>query len=366
MSELAPMDVRARLDRLRGGFDSAGLEALVLTHLTNIRYLSGFSGSAGILVVESNRATLVTDGRYGDQAPAQLAAAGVDVGVEVTSDAQKEVVAGLLAGVVRIGLEAEHVSWAARNRYAEEWFPKAELVAASGLVERLREVKDPGEIDRIRAACTLADSALAEIRHRLGEAPTEREFAGELDFAMRRLGASASSFPTIVASGPNGALPHSRPTDRRIVEGDLVVIDFGAVVEGYCSDMTRTIMVGEPSPTQERMLAVVGEAQAAGIAAMSAGVAARDVDSACREVVEAAGWGEAFTHGTGHGVGLDIHEAPRVARTSGDTLAAGQVVTVEPGVYLQAHGGVRIEDTVVVTDAGAETLTLTPKLSSVA
>ena len=196
--------------------------------------------------------------------------------------------------------------------------------------------------------------------------PTERDCALALDHSIRLLGAADTSFETIVASGPNGALPHARPGERTIRDGDLVVIDFGALVEGYCSDMTRTVMVGEPTATQARMLAVVLEAQAAGVAAVVEGAEAKRVDAACRDVIDEAGWSDAFTHGTGHGVGLDIHEAPRVGKTSDAILGAGQVVTVEPGVYLASHGGVRIEDTVVVTPDGAEPLTLTPKLTTVA
>jgi Xaa-Pro aminopeptidase len=366
MLELTPMDVSGRLGRLRGSMSTAGVEALLVTHLTNIRYLTGFTGSAALLAVAPNGATLVTDGRYQDQAPREIEASGAPVEVGVSSEAQREMIAAALAGSDRVGLEAEHVSWAAHGRYSGTWFPGIELVATNGLVEALRLVKDAGEVARIRAACDIADRALAEVRPRLDEAPTEREFGLELDATMRRFGASDTSFETIVASGPNGAMPHARPGDRRIGRGDLVVIDFGALVDGYCSDMTRTIMVGEPSPTQARMLEVVLASQAAGVGAVRAGAPASDVDAACRAVIDDAGWGDAFTHGTGHGVGLDIHEAPRVARTSDATLAAGQVVTVEPGVYLSEHGGVRIEDTVVVTDDGAEPLTLTPKLTSVA
>jgi Xaa-Pro aminopeptidase len=216
----------------------------------------------------------------------------------------------------------------------------------------------------MQAAAAVADVALAEVRARLLDGPTEAEFGLELDTAMRRLGATRPSFETIVASGPNGAMPHARPGPRRIVEGDLVVLDFGAVVDGYCSDMTRTVVVGEPTPTQARMLQVVTAAQAAGVAAVRAGVAATEVDAACREVIADAGWADAFTHGTGHGVGLDIHEAPRVGATSTATLSAGQVVTVEPGVYLPEHGGVRVEDSLVVTPDGSRPLTLTPKRTS--
>jgi Xaa-Pro aminopeptidase len=216
-------------------------------------------------------------------------------------------------------------------------------------------------VARIEAAAHIADEALSRIRPRLAEGPTEEEFGLELDTEIRRLGASGTSFETIVAAGPNGAMPHHRPGSRPIAEGDLVVLDFGALVDGYCSDMTRTVMVGDPSSTQQRMLDVVTESQAAGVAAVRPGVGGRDVDAACRAVIEAAGWGEAFVHGTGHGVGLEIHEEPRVAASARDTLEPGSVVTVEPGVYLPGVGGVRIEDTVVVTPDGSDPLTAFPK-----
>jgi Xaa-Pro aminopeptidase len=231
-----------------------------------------------------------------------------------------------------------------------------------GLVERLREVKDDGEVDRIEAAASIADAALAALLPMLHDGPSEAEFALALDSEMRRRGASGPSFETIVASGPNGAKPHHRPSTRRVERGELVVLDFGALVDGYCSDMTRTVSVGEPSdPTARRMYEVVRQSQAAGVDAVGAGRKAADVDTACRDVIGAAGWGDRFVHGTGHGVGLDIHEAPAVGSTSADTLAAGNVVTVEPGVYLPELGGVRIEDTVVVTPDGCRTLTASPK-----
>lgn len=365
MSRLPAMDVRTRLTRLRAAIDRAELDCLLVTHLPNIRYLSGFSGSAALLAVTGDAAVLVTDGRYAEQAPAEIESVGADISVVVSGDRQREEIRAVLSDRGRIGLEGEHVAHAAWLRYCDEWFPGADVRSTSGVIETLREVKDAGEIARIRAACSIADAALAEVRSGLADGPTEAEFGLELDTAMRRRGSPEVSFETIVASGPNAAKPHARPTDRRIVEGDLVVIDFGAMVDGYHSDMTRTVMIGTPSPTQQRMLEVVGEAQSAGVAAVAAGVAAAAVDAACRDVIDKAGWAAAFLHGTGHGVGLDIHEAPRVGARADATLAAGQVVTVEPGVYLPEHGGVRIEDTVVVCDTGAEPLTLAPKLTSV-
>lgn len=360
------MDVAGRLPRLREVMGGAGVDALLVTHLTNIRYLTGFTGSAGLLAVTRDALHLVTDGRYADQAPTQLAAAGVEATVGVSSTDQRSLVAAALGATGRLGLEAEHVSWAQHDRYADDWFPDVELVPTAGVVEELRLIKDRGEVARIAAAAAIADEALSRVLPMLGERPTEQEFGRALDATIRELGASGNSFETIVASGPNAALPHARPTSRIIGEGELVVLDFGAVVDGYCSDMTRTVLVGDPDAGTRELWELVLVAQAAGVAAVRSGVEARDVDRACRDLIEAAGHGEHFTHGTGHGVGLDIHEAPRVGATADATLAAGHVVTVEPGVYLASHGGVRIEDTVLVTDDGCDPLTHFPKTLVVA
>ena len=357
---LPPMDVASRSDRLRASLD--GCDALLVTRLANIRYLTGFTGSAALLLVLQDELVLVTDGRYTQQAAEQVDEAGVDARVEVRATAaqQLEVVQASLGGLRRLGLEAGDVTWSAQRRYAEV-LGEVDLVPTEGTVEALRRVKDEGEVARIEAACAIADEAFAALRPRVGDGATERELALELDFTMRRLGAADVSFETIVASGPNGAKPHARPSDRRVEEGDLVVFDFGALVDGYHSDMTRTVMAGDPTPTQQRMYDVVLESQAAGVAAVAAGVDAKAVDAACREVIAAAGWADAFLHGTGHGVGLDIHEDPRVGSTAAGSLAPGHVVTVEPGVYLPEHGGVRIEDTVVVTATGCRRLTNAPK-----
>ena len=367
LASLPAMDVAARIDRLRAGLDVAGCDALLVTHLVNVRYLTGFTGSAGLLLVTGDDLLFVSDGRYRDQAAEQLDAAGVRARIEITGTEQRQVVAGAAAdaGVARLGLEADHVTWAQQRRYADEWFTGAELVATSAVVEQLRLVKDAGEVARMEAAAAIADAALARVQPLLWREPTEAEVALDLDTEMRRLGAAGPSFETIVAAGPNGAKPHARPSARRIREGDLVVIDFGAVVDGYCSDMTRTLVVGEPTTDQRRQWDVVAEAQQAGVDAVAPGASTVAVDRACRSVIAAAGWGEAFLHATGHGVGLDIHEAPRVAATGDATLAAGNVVTVEPGVYLPEHGGVRIEDTLLVTTDGCRALTRTPKRAAV-
>ena len=389
MTALPPMEVAGRIPRLRDAMAGAGCDALLVTALTNVRYLTGFTGSAGLLLVLGDAAVFVTDGRYGEQAPEQLAAAGVDAEVEITSSGQRELLATAVAGSPRLGLEAAHVTWSDLRSYQTDWFDGVGLVPTEGLVEGLRERKDDGEVARsgagaggrvggwrerkeegevarVGAAPPSAGARPAAGRPRLLDGLTEQELGLELDTEMRRRGASAPSFETIVASGPNGARPHHRPGARRIAEGDLVVLDFGATVDGYRSDMTRTVVVGAPSDTQERMLDVVLASQAAGVAAVAPGGPCAAVDEAARAVIADAGWADAFVHGTGHGVGLDIHEAPRVGSTSGATLAPGHVVTVEPGVYLPPHGGVRIEDTVVVTDEGCRPLTRSPKTTTVA
>jgi Xaa-Pro aminopeptidase len=357
------MSTAERAERLRELLDDAGCDALLVTNLTNVRYLTGFSGSAAMLAVLPDELLLVTDGRYGDQAQDEVERSGVRATVRVgrTSDEQRDQLVGMLKGIQWLGVEADHITWDQQQSFESDWFPAATLVPTKGLVAELRTVKDEGEVARIEAACSMADAALAAARPRLGDVPTEAEIALELEWQMRRLGADGTSFETIVASGPNGARPHHRASQRRIKAGDLVVIDFGALLEGYHSDMTRTLAVGEVSETQERMWEVVREAQAAGVAAVAAGVEAREVDEASRAVIRDAGWEEAFVHGTGHGVGLDIHEGPRVAATSDARLTAGNVVTVEPGVYLPEHGGVRIEDTILVTSEGSRTLSRAPK-----
>lgn len=367
------MDVAGRLARLRAALaaraadDTSEMpapEAILITRMVNIRYLTGFTGSAGMLLVRPDGALLVTDGRYRDQSAAELAASGAPADIEIglTGAAQKESMIGYAAGLKQLALEAGDVTWARQRRLAADWFAEIEVVPTEGLVETMRQIKDPGEIARMAAAASIADDALALVRPRLAEGITERDIALELDFAMRKGGAEGSSFETIVASGPNGAKPHARPGDRKVAPGELVVIDFGALVDGYCSDMTRTLCVGPPaSATVARMVEVVAEAQLAGVAAVRSGATCKEVDEACRSIIAEAGWADAFLHGTGHGVGLEIHEDPRVASTSEEVLATGQVVTVEPGVYLSDVGGVRIEDTVVVAENGCRILTNAPK-----
>jgi Xaa-Pro aminopeptidase len=359
---LAPMDIASRLPRLRDALATVDLPALLVTSRPNVRYLTGFTGSAGMLLVTGEDALLVTDGRYRTQSAEQVEAASVDARVEIGSTMadQRAIFTRALAEFDRVGLEEYSITWGEQRELAEA-FGAVAIVPAGSPVEDLRRVKDAGEVDRIRTACAIASEAFEALLPRLGDGITEQEFALALEFGMRERGASGNSFDPIIASGPNGAKPHAYPSNRTIARNELIVCDFGCIVDGYCSDMTRTVSVGDPGPDARHLYEVVLESQQAGRAAVAADVECAAVDRASREVIADAGWGDAFSHSTGHGVGLQIHEAPRVASTARDTLLVHDVVTVEPGVYLPGIGGVRIEDTVVVTATGAEPLTLTPK-----
>ncbi len=376
--QLPPMSVTGRLDRLRQRFDEVdpddgAIDALLVTTPANIRWLTGFSGSTGVLLVTATGAVLTTDGRYRTQSAEQLGAAGVGDAVNIVVggvQAQREALAGTLGSAIRVGLEADDVTWAGQRSWAEI-LASAELVPTRAVIEELRVVKDAGEILRMERAAAIADQGLAEVLPMLAAVGsgagspgplTESGFAAALDHAMRLAGAEDSAFETIVASGENSAKPHARPGNRRIRPGDPVVVDFGAIFDGYRSDMTRTFCVGgEPAGELARVFEVVAESQRAGVAAVHPGTETGAVDLVCRQVIDAAGWGERFEHGTGHGVGLDIHEAPSVGPGSTAILAPGAVITVEPGVYLPDTGGVRIEDTLVVTEDGSRSLTQFPK-----
>ena len=369
--DLAPLSAAGRIDRLRSAFagvatDGPDLGALLVTTPANIRWLTGFSGSAGLLCITPGGALLTSDGRYRTQSAEQLAGAGVADEVEVAIGGvpvQRQAVLDLLGASGPVGLEADQISWSGQRSWVE-LLGSTEVVPTRGLVEALRAVKDDGEIVRMARAAAIADSALESVLPMLSDPDgvTESAFAAALDHAMRRRGAEESAFETIVASGENSAKPHARPGPRRIGRGDPVVVDFGAVFDGYRSDMTRTFHVGgEPTGELARVFSVVAESQRAGVAAVRPGREAGSVDATCRAVIDRAGWLDRFEHGTGHGVGLDIHEAPSVGPGSTAILAPGAVVTVEPGVYLPGTGGVRIEDTLVVTEDGSRPLTLFPK-----
>jgi Xaa-Pro aminopeptidase len=357
----------ARRDALRATAAEQGLDAVLVTNLLNVRYLTGFTGSNGALLVSADGADLFgTDGRYTTQAASQVP------DVELVVD--RATVAGLATlaarrGVGRLGYESHDVTvdgLAALEKVlaeASDGRPVPELTSVRRAVETLRAIKDEREIELLRQACAVADQALAELAAEGALRPgrTELEVGRELDARMLRLGAEAPSFETIVATGANSAIPHHRPDATELRSGDFLKLDFGATVGGYHSDMTRTVVLGEPADWQRDIYELVASAQAAGRAALAVGADVVAVDAAARDVIVAAGHGEHFTHGLGHGVGLEIHEAPGIGPLGAGTLAAGMAVTVEPGVYLPGHGGVRIEDTLVVTDDAPELLTLTSK-----
>jgi Xaa-Pro aminopeptidase len=355
------MTVAGRAERVRRRFEA--IDALLISDLTNIRWLTGFSGSNGWVVIGPQRLALVTDGRYGVQARRQLDDAGVEADVVVgTSGAELvEHLAALASGVSRLGFEADHVSVAQHGRWAAAF--SSTLVATSGLVEAERRAKDSSEIEAIERACSIADAALAEVAPQLGSGLTEADVRNRLELRMRELGASGPSYDTIVATGPiNAALPHHRPTNTLIEPGHTVIIDVGALVDGYHSDMTRSYVIGEPSAAHRERYELVLAAQQAGVAAVRPGLTTAALDATCRSIISDAGYGDWFSHGTGHGVGLLIHEDPFVNASGGWTLQPGDVVTVEPGVYREGFGGFRVEDLVAVTDDGHRVLTSTTRL----
>ena len=342
-----------RVTRVAEQLRERELEALVVTELVNVRYLTGFTGSSGAAVLRPERRTFITDFRYLSQAAEQVA----DWDREIASN-------DLLAGVARVlgdaarrvGFDDVHLPVKSYGRLREMLGDEVELVPAGGLVEDLRAVKDAVEVERIRAAARLADDALREVLERGLAGRTERDVALNLEFTQRRLGAEAVSFPPIVAAAAQGALPHASPRDEVIPERTLVVVDWGCKLDGYASDCTRTFATGELDPRDREVYDLVARAQEEALAAVRPGPTGRDVDAVARDIINAAGHAEHFGHGLGHGVGLDVHEGPRLATTSTAVLEAGNVVTVEPGVYVPGAVGVRIEDLVVITEDGHDVL----------
>jgi Xaa-Pro aminopeptidase len=350
-----------RAERLAEALPEREIDALLVTNLVNVRYLTGYTGSNGIALVgrEPGQRRFVTDFRYVTQAQEQVQGYEREVG---ETDLLDSVLPALPEGDVRLGFDDADVSVRAFDRLRTLLPERVELVPAAGLVEGLRLVKDAEEVDRIRAAAELADAALLATLADGLAGRTERDVAIALEFEMRRLGAERPSFDTIVAHGPHGALPHASPRDVEIAAGSLVTIDWGGVLDGYASDCTRTYAAGgEPDERGREIYALVLKAQLAGLDAVVPGQTGKAADAAARAVIDAAGHREHFGHGLGQGVGLEVHEAPRLSKASTSTLAAGQVVTVEPAVYLPGELGVRIEDLVVVTDDGCEILNGIPK-----
>lgn len=341
------------------------VDSLLITNLDNIRALTGFTGSAARLLVGDEQAWLVTDARYEERAADELRAAACDAEIVIRRSLAEQnawLVDEVRAqSISRLGLESGSITWAAQRQLATLVAEMSiELVPTTNVVERLRRTKSAAEVTRTARASAIADSAFVAVLALLTESPTERAFQRALDDAMLAHGADAISFDTIIASGPNSSRPHHEPGNRVIVEGDAVICDFGALIDGYHSDMTRTVFVGEPSKAQMRHFDAVRRAHDNAAAAITPGIACSELHAIAQAACDDAGWGEFFTHGLGHGTGLVIHELPWLGPTSVNAIADGDLVTIEPGIYLPGSGGVRIEDLYVVTSNGPVALTRAP------
>lgn len=349
-----------RLGLLRDALAREDLDALLITAIPNIRYLTGFSGSSAIVLVTAADCVLLTDFRYAVQVGSEVSAV-VQVRIETSSlwDGLWDAL-GHFVPQGRVGFESAALTHADFTRLLHhgsrwQWRP------CTGLVEDLRTRKDPGELAAIERAVEIAETALTETLAALRPGLTETQVAGVLERNLREAGSESYPFETIVASGERSALPHARPGSRRLELGDFVLLDFGAVWGGYCSDITRTFVLGVANDLQREIYAIVLEANERASGALRAGIAGNAADRVAREYIDARGFGEAFGHSLGHGIGLEVHEAPRLARTAENLLASGMVVTIEPGIYRAGWGGVRIEDDVVVEDTGARVLTRFPR-----
>ncbi len=357
------MDFRARQKKIREHLATTRFDGLLVSHLPNIRYLCGFTGSAGLLLLEESGSVFFTDVRYDTQAHEEVRSAKVVIARKAPFSAVGELLAQRRKRARRrtIGIESEHFTVAEKKRLTRLGQPGIRLKDAPSMVERFRMVKDDDEIALIRSAVLLGAKIFDRALEVLRPGVKEVEVAAEMELAARRGGADGMSFDTIIASGPRSALPHGRASVKPIAAGGFVVCDFGVILSSYCSDQTRTVWVGAPSEDARQAYEAVREAQQAAIEAVRPGVTAGEVDAAARKVLRKAGLGRYFTHSTGHGVGLEIHESPRVADGQKEVLQPGMVITIEPGVYFPGKWGVRIEDMVVVTAGGCEVLTPTSK-----
>jgi Xaa-Pro aminopeptidase len=351
------MDYLSRQRRLRDELADRSLNALLVTHLPNVRYLCGFTGSAGILLVtaDAKKPIFLTDGRYTEQAHHQVEGAKIVISKGPALDAIARQIVKLK--FEKISIEADHLTVAQWSRFKKFLPPKVKLRETNGLVERLRMMKDAAELAAIRKAVTLGAELFDVVLKAIKPGVRESEVAAELEYAARSRGAEGMSFETIVASGPRSALPHGVASAAAIPDRGFVVLDYGVILSGYCSDQTRTVHVGNPSAEGRKWYKAVLDSNLAGIEAVKAGVTAGEVDKAARDVLRRAKLDRYFTHSTGHGVGLEIHEGPRLGREQTEELEAGMVITVEPGIYIAGKGGIRIEDMVAVTDRGPEVLT---------
>jgi Xaa-Pro aminopeptidase len=351
------MDYRGRQRRLSELLHKQRVDALLVTHMANVRYLCGFTGSSGVLVAGAGKSIFITDGRYTEQARSEVVGARVVTAKGPTlAEAVKRV-----PGKGAVGIEAEHMSVASRAIVQRLLPTGARLKNVGGLIERLRMIKEPEEVAALRSAVLMGSSLFEKTLPAIHAGVRESTIAGELEYAARSAGAEGMSFDTLVASGPRSALPHGRASSQPVPRRGFVILDFGVILAGYCSDMTRTVYVGKPDGAARGLYDAVREAQQSALATVRPGVTAGEVDRVARSVLQRARLGRYFTHSTGHGVGLEIHEPPRLGKQQTEVLRPGMVITIEPGVYIAGRGGVRIEDMVVVTERGCDVLTPTSK-----
>lgn len=348
----------SRRDRTSAEFAGDGLDALLVSNPLNVRYLSGFTGDNSLLLLSPDRTVLLTDGRYRTQAAEET-----DCPAKIVQGPLLDAAAKLFrrGSKFRLGFEAAHVTVQKYNSFSSLLPAAVKLLPARDLIIEQRMVKSASEIEKIRRSAALTCKALSQALRSIRPGVKELEVAAEIDHRMRRLGAEAPAFETIVAFGERSAMPHARPGRKSLTAGEIVLIDMGAMLDGYASDMTRTLVAGRAGPKVRRLYKAVLEAQLTALAEVREGVTAAQVDRAARRPLRKAGLDGVFVHATGHGLGLEIHEPPRLGRKVATSLKAGMAITIEPGVYLQGFGGVRIEDTVVVTRNGCEILTPTSK-----
>jgi len=352
--------MKTRIEKVLKGMEDHGVDALFLMRTANIRYVSGFAGTESYVFLAKHGRIFITDSRYTEQAEQECPEFeiyqyrdGSTLEDTVFKICQK-------LKINKLGFEQDFITFEIYEKIRHA-LGEIEFIPTSGIVEKVRSVKEPSEIEMIKRAAQIADEAFIDILNFIKPGITEKDVERELEYLIKKKGALTVSFPTIVASGPRSSLPHAIPTDRKIQMGDFVTLDFGALYEGYCSDMTRTVVMGEPTEKQKEIYQIVKEAQETGVKAVRAGVRGIDADRFARDVIEKAGFGEYFGHGLGHGIGLEVHEQPNLNKRNEKMVCAGSVVTVEPGIYLPNWGGVRIEDSVAVTADGCEILTSSSK-----
>ena len=347
----------SRNDKVKSLQDELQIDALLVSHLPNIRYLTGFSGSAALVIIGKNKDYFITDFRYKDQSAAQVKGFEIIINYNASDELKKVIDSD---GFKKIGFESSHVVYSAIETYRKT-YEGVEFIPVFGRLEKLTMQKTADEIEKIKKAVEISDKTFERIIKFIKPGMTELEVSAEITYTHKKFGASKDSFDPIVASGWRGALPHGIASDKVIQKGEMVTLDFGCVYDGFCSDITRTIAVGEPSEEMKKIYAIVLDSQLKAIAAAKTGASSKAVDGVARDLITAAGYGDNFGHGLGHGLGIEVHETPGLNKRVDIPLANSSVVTIEPGIYVDGLGGVRIEDDILITNGGCEVLNKSPK-----